>query len=56
MDRPHRDSRQYNGITLADSAQPTFATQSTHGGSHRLDQKIPSKLAELVFPAFNFGD
>jgi hypothetical protein len=28
MDRPHRDSRQHNGITLVGSPQLTFATKS----------------------------
>jgi hypothetical protein len=30
MDRPRRDSRQHNGITLRDLSQPTFATKSAN--------------------------
>jgi hypothetical protein len=33
MDRPRRDSRQHNGITLAGLSQPTFATKSANNGS-----------------------
>jgi hypothetical protein len=28
MDRPRRDSRQHNGITVRGQSQPTFATKS----------------------------
>ncbi|WP_247434940.1 hypothetical protein, partial [Bradyrhizobium sp. 44] len=30
MDRPRRDSRQHNGITVRDLSQPTFATKSAN--------------------------
>src|SRR6476620_11076086 len=33
MDRPRRDSRQHNGITLRGLSQPTFATKSAITGS-----------------------
>src|SRR5580698_9244204 len=32
MDRPHRDSRQHNGITVRPLSQLTFATKSATGG------------------------
>lgn len=32
MDRPHRESRQHNGIMLRRTAQPTFATKSAQSG------------------------
>jgi hypothetical protein len=33
MDRPLRDSRQYNRITLRGLSQPTFATKSANNGN-----------------------
>jgi hypothetical protein len=38
MDRPHRESRQHNGITLCGLSQLTFATKSAQSGhsKHRL--------------------
>jgi hypothetical protein len=32
MDRPRRDSRQHNGITVCGLSQPTFATKSANSG------------------------
>jgi hypothetical protein len=32
MDRPHRDSRQHNGITVRPLSQLTFATKSANNG------------------------
>jgi len=34
MDRPRRDSRQHNGITLRGLSQPTFATKSAEHELH----------------------
>ena len=33
MDRPRRDSRQHNGITVCGLSQPTFATKSAKNGN-----------------------
>jgi hypothetical protein len=38
MDRPRRDSRQHNGITVRGLPQPTFATKSAISGRRRFNQ------------------
>jgi hypothetical protein len=35
MDRPHRESRQHNGITVRSLSQLTFATKSVKSGNTR---------------------
>jgi hypothetical protein len=45
MDRPRRDSRQHNGITVRRLSQPTFATKSAKSGREALTRKL-SILAE----------
>jgi hypothetical protein len=50
MDRPRRDSRQHNGITLAGSSQLTFATKSASSGldwRYMADTDLP-ETADII--------
>jgi hypothetical protein len=44
MDRPRRDSRQHNGITVRGLPQPTFATKSANNGSGHLVATVDDTL------------
>src|SRR5258708_19554521 len=49
MDRPRRDSRQHNGITVRGLPQPTFATKSAKNGSpHRIFSWPPLARRRLI--------
>jgi hypothetical protein len=48
MDRPRRESRQHNGITLRGLSQPTFATKSANIGHHHRLRFTPLPEKELV--------
>jgi len=41
MDRPHRESRQRNGITVRHLPQPTFATKSARSWHDSLARQRP---------------
>src|SRR5258705_8623388 len=54
MDRPRRDSRQHNGITVCGLSQPTFATKSAQSGRSRNDdygmENVPLHFHEPAGP------
>jgi hypothetical protein len=53
MDRPRRESRQHNGITLRGLSQLTFATKSANYRPWpRTDARISSRLQTASVPIF----
>jgi hypothetical protein len=61
MDRPHRDSRQHNGITVRHTSQLTFATKSANCGSRdfhvrclELDLQRPAGAASSIITAMDY--
>jgi hypothetical protein len=50
MDRPRRDSRQHNGITLRGPSQPTFATKSALSRNiFDLEAEATKEIVECLF-------
>src|SRR5665647_2624131 len=54
MDRPRRDSRQHNGITVLGPSQPTFATKSAQ--FRRTNTPQPTRPLQTVSLATFRGD
>ena len=56
MDRPRRDSRQHDGITVRGMSQPTFATKSAPNGHRRRLGECPLFVVDQKWLASGQND